>query len=137
MRRLLLTGALVVTALGLSLTTAFADSGSSNGKGTDVTHYNVTYVWSGAQSVNCIGVHQIGKNFPGTPGTTGTGGQDSFTCTTTDGQPFSAYITAGETLTQPFAGVGWLSDYNGALATSFAGIVSADGTSFTAEAGYY
>jgi hypothetical protein len=100
---------------------------------------NVTYQWIGSQSVNCIGIHKSGGKYGGTATT---GGQDSFTCTSTDGQPL-ALITAGETLTQStwaILGFCWSSDYffwlNGSTvcATSFSGTVSATGTSFTAVA---
>jgi hypothetical protein len=134
MKRLLVMAVLVVTALGFSVTTGVAAA-----SGTTVAHYNVSYIDPVVGPVNCTGVHQYGKNFPGTATT---GGQDSFICTSTTGVPLTG-VTPNQVLTQPFLGVGWWSDYfiqlNGShiLATSFSGTVSGSGTSFTAVAGYF
>src|SRR5579863_5777359 len=140
MKRALLAALVAATAaLSLSATTALA----KGSEGVTVAHYNVTYPWSvdadgTVHSVNCTGVHQTGKNFPGTATS---GGQDSFTCTSTDGTPL-AFLTAGEVLslsTWNFGGCDltvapscWLSDYFGQFglnvaATSFSGSVSETG----------
>ena len=83
--------------------------------------------------MTCTGVHQTGKNF-------GQNGQDSFTCTA---QPVGAVLTnviPNETLTLGTIG-GWLSDFGSLTgqfyyATVFNGVVSSDGTSYTAVANY-
>jgi len=138
MRRLLLTGLLVVSALGLSATVAFADSGSSNGQGTDVIHYSLAYTDVNGP-VNCVGVHQTGKNFPGTATS---GGQDSFTCTSTTGLPLTGGAFAGQVI--PIGAGGWQSDYFfGAFHISvlntlaFSLIVSADVFSYSGVADYF
>jgi hypothetical protein len=138
MRRLLLTGALVVTALGLSMTTAFADNGNGNGNGTDVFHYSLAYT-DVFGPVNCVGVHQTGKNFPGTATS---GGQDSFTCTSTTGLPLTGGATPG--LVFPLPVKNWQSDYFlGAFGISVLNtipsslIVSSDVFSYSAVVGYY
>jgi hypothetical protein len=138
MKRLLSTGVLVLAALGLSMTTAFADNGNGNGKGTDVFHYSLAYTDANGP-VNCVGVHQIGKNFPGTATA---GGQDSFTCTSTTGLPLTGGAFPGQVI--PIAVGGWQSDYFfGALHISvintiaFSLVVSADNFSYSGVAGYY
>ncbi len=138
MKRLLSTGVLVLTALGLSITTAFADNGLGNGKGTDVFHYSLAYTDVNGP-VNCVGVHQIGKNFPGTARS---GGQDSFTCTSTTGLPLTGGAFPGQVI--PISVGGWQSDYFfGAFGISvintipFSLIVSADNFSYSGVAGYY
>jgi len=138
MKRLLATGVLVLTALGLSMTTAFADSGTSNGKGVDVIHYSLAYTDVNGP-VNCVGVHQTGKNFPGTATS---GGQDSFTCTSTTGLQLTGGAFPGQVI--PIAVGGWQSDYFfGAFGTSvintipFSLVVSADNFSYSGVAGYY
>ena len=137
MKRLLLTGVLVVTALGLSVTSALADSGTSNGRGTDVIHYSLAYT-DFAGPVNCVGVHQTGKNFPGTAIA---GGQDSFTCTSTTGLPLTG-VTPGQVVALPVKG--WQSDYfSGAFGIQVLNtipsslIVSSDVFSYSGVVGYY
>jgi hypothetical protein len=105
MKRLLMTGLIVLAALGLSTTVALADNGSGNGNGTDVIHYSVSYT-DIFGPVTCTGVHQTGKNFPGTA--TG-GGQDSFTCTSSTGLPLTGGATAGQVIS--LGPGGWCSDY--------------------------
>ncbi len=141
MKRLLMTGLFVVAALGLSTTVALADNGSGNGNGTDVTKYTATYVDFQVGPVECTGVHQNGKNFPDS--STGmSGGQDSFTCTSTTGLPLTN-VTPGEVVTLTTFG-GWISDYfiqtahggNVIFANSLMLTVSSDGLSYGGEAGY-
>jgi len=138
MKRLLSTAVLVLTALGLSITTAFADNGTGNGNGTDVFHYSLAYTDVNGP-VNCVGVHQIGKNFPGTATS---GGQDSFTCTSTTGLQLTGDAFPGEVI--PIAVGGWTSDYFfGAFGIGvtntipFSLIFSADNFSYSGVAGYY
>jgi hypothetical protein len=145
MKRLLVMAVLVVTALGFSVTTGVA---ASSGTGTSVAHYTVSYIDPFFGPVTCTGVHQSGKNFGGTaitgPGPSGpytppsgTGGQDSFTCTSTTGLPLTN-VTVGESLSLATFG-GWKSDFaplGGELATSFTGTVSGSGLSYTAVATY-
>ena len=138
MKRLLSAAVLVLTALGLSITTAFADNGTGSGKGTDVFHYSLAYKDVNGP-VNCVGVHQIGKNFPGTARS---GGQDSFTCTSTTGLPLTGGAFPGQVI--PIPAGGWQSDYFfGAFGISvvntipFSLTVSADNFSYSGVAGYY
>ena len=108
--------------------------GSVNGNGTQVAHYTATYSDYFFGPVTCTGVHQTGRNF-------GQFGQDSFTCTA---QPAGAVLTnvsPNETLTLSIFG-GWSSDYYNYfgvshLANAFNGVVSSDGTSYTAVANSY
>jgi hypothetical protein len=145
MKRLLVMAVLVVTALGFSVTTGVAAP-----SGTTVAHYTVSYTDPNFGPVTCTGVHQTGKNFPGTPvtgpgpsgpyiPTTARGGEDSFTCTSTTGLPLTG-LTAGQSLSlATIPGGAWLSDFaplGGEAASSFTGTVSADGFSFTAVATY-
>jgi hypothetical protein len=147
MKRLLVMAVLVVTALGFSVTTGVA---ASSGTGTSVAHYTATYTDNFFGPVTCTGVHQSGKNFGGTPitgsGTTshpysptsGTGGQDSFTCTSTTGLPLTN-VTPGESLSLATFCCGWNSDFGplgGEAASSFTGTVSGSGFSYTAVATY-
>src|SRR5258708_17998122 len=92
MTRLISTGVLVLAALGLSTITAFADNGTGNGSGTDVFHYSLAYTDLNGP-VNCVGVHQIGTNFPGTATSRG---QASFTCTSTTGLPLTGGASAAQ-----------------------------------------
>jgi hypothetical protein len=138
MKRLISTGVLVLAALGLSVTTAFADNGTGNGNGTDVFHYSLAYTDLNGP-VNCIGVHQSGKNFPGNATS---GGQDSFTCTSTTGLPLTGGAFAGQVIPLPVGG--WQSDYFfGAFHISVINtipsslIVSADVFSYSGVVGYY
>ena len=152
MKRLLLIAGLAIAALGFAVSPALADSG--NGAGTTVAHYTAVYTDPFFGPVSCTGVHQAGKNFPGTAITgsgtwddpyipaTGRGGEDSFTCTSTTGLPLTN-VTSGESLslatftTPPFTG--WNSDFvplGGEAASSFTGKVTADGFSYTAVAIY-
>jgi hypothetical protein len=138
MKGLLSAGVLVLTALGLSITTAFADTGTGTGRGTDVFHYSLAYTDVNGP-VNCVGVHQIGKNFPGTATS---GGQDSFTCTSTTGLPLTGGAFAGQVIPLPVGA--WQSDYFfGAFGISVINtipsslIVSADVFSYSGVVGYY
>jgi len=133
-------------ALMVSLTITLAESngwgppgahqppqgGVDHGNGAQVWHYTATYTDPGFGPVTCTGVHQGHRNF-------GPLGQDSFTCTA---QPAGAVLQGvfpNETLT---LGPGfWVSDYYAligqfVLNTAFNGVVSSDGTSYTAVANY-
>ena len=105
MKRLLMTVLLVVAAMGLSTNAALADNGTGSGNGTDVFKYSVSYT-DIFGPVTCAGVHQIGKNFPGNATS---GGQDSFTCTSSTGLPLTGGATPG--LVIPLAPGDWVSDY--------------------------
>jgi hypothetical protein len=137
---------LIVSSMALmaSLTIAVAGSsqgepggwiinGKVNGNGTKVIQYTASYNDSFFGSVTCTGVHQTGKNF-------GTWGQDSFTCTAQPAGTALSNVTGSQPLTLANLG-GWSSDYaaligQSYLATAFNGVVSADGTSYTAVANY-
>jgi hypothetical protein len=99
--------------------------GGTAGNGTSVTHYMAAYNDPVFGGVSCTGVHQVKK---------GGATQDSFTCTSTTGQPLAGGITPGATFT--WAPNTWISDYNGVLDTSLTGTISADGMSYTAVATY-
>ena len=106
---------------------------TGNGKGAQVWHYTAGYTDSFFGEVTCTGVHQTGKNF-------GPNGQDSFTCTAQPEGAALQNVIPNETLTSGIFG-GWQSDYwvflgNSYLATAFNGVVSSDGTSYTAVANY-
>jgi len=133
-------------ALMVSLTITLAGSngwlggglppnGGLNGNGTQVVHYTTTYGDPVFGQVSCTGVHQTGKNFP-------IPGQDSFTCTAQPaGTPLSN-VVPNQTLTLGNGIPGWLSDFYGMqggfyYATAFNGVVSSDGTSYTAVVKYY
>jgi hypothetical protein len=146
MKRLLVMAVLVVTALGFSVTT-----GVAAGNGTSVAHYTVSYNDPNLGPVTCTGVHQSGKNFPGSTAITGpgpsgpyipgsgTGGQDSFTCTSTSGLPLTNLLPGQSLTLANLPGGGWASDFaplQGELASSFTGTVSSDGFSYTAVATY-
>jgi hypothetical protein len=150
MKRLLLIAGLAIAAIGFSAGPVLADSG--NGSGTTVAHYTVSYVDPFFGPVTCTGVHQAGKNnFPGTAitgsgtwtdpymPTSGRGGEDSFTCTSTTGLPLTN-VTSGESLSLATLPYGiWLSDFiplGAEAASSFTGKVTADGFSYTAVAIY-
>jgi hypothetical protein len=105
MRRLLMAVLLVVGAMGFSTGAALADNGTGNGNGTDVFKYSVSYT-DVFGPVTCTGVHQIGKNFPGNATS---GGQDSFTCTSSTGLPLTGGATPG--LAIPLLPGQWFSDY--------------------------
>lgn len=130
MKRLLLIVGLAVVALGFSVVPVAANNGIQ------VTHYTASYTDPFFGPVSCTGVHQTGKNFPGTDNGFGVavGGQDSFTCTSTTGSPLTG-VTPNETLSFAVIG-GWISDYDRQFANSFAGMVSSDGFSYSAVAGY-
>ena len=106
-------------------------NGKANGNGTQTTQYTATYIDSFFGSVSCTGVHQDKKKGQS---------QDSFTCTA---QPAGATLNGvypGQPLTLATI-TGWSSDYSTligqyALASAFNGVVSADGTSYTAVAKY-
>jgi len=107
--------------------------GGVKGLGAHTDKYTASYTDPFFGPVTCTGVHQAGKNF-------GVFGQDSFTCTA---QPVGAAlqnVAPNQTLTLATFG-GWYSDYGAlkgqfVLAIAFNGIVSADGTSYTAVANY-
>jgi hypothetical protein len=125
MKRLLVMAVLVVTALGFSVTTGVAASTSK----VTVAAYTVAYPDPFFGAVTCTGIHKSGGHY-------GTGGQDSFTCTSTTGLPLTN-VTPGEKLTlASLPSSTWLSDYNGASAISFSGTVSSDMFSYTAVATY-
>ena len=129
-------------ALMVSLTITLADThgfgnlppnsywsnGQVKGLGTNIVHYTATYPDYYFGQVTCTGVHQTGKNF-------GQGGQDSFTCTAQPAGAVLQNVTPNEMLTLSMFG-GWVSDYNAAFALAFTGVVSSDGTSYTAVANY-
>jgi hypothetical protein len=107
---------------------------SNNGVHTTVA-YSVSYTDAIWGPVTCTGTHQYGKQWPGT---TTTGGRDSFTCTSTSGLPVTG-AAAGQVYT--YAVGGWASDYaplNGATNTiAFTVTVSLDGMSYSGVAAYY
>jgi hypothetical protein len=126
-----LLGAIVLAFAGIAMAgTVVSSPGSSansgaNGKGTAVTHYVATYTDSVFGPVSCVGVNQVKAKQPM---------QDSFTCTSTTGQPLT-WGTPGAAFT--WGANTWLSDYNGtSLDTSLNGTLSADGMSYTAVATY-
>ena len=109
-------------------------NGGSKGLGAHITHYTSSYTDPFFGPVTCTGVNQTGgHNF-------GPLGQDSFTCTA---QPVGAVltnVTPNQTLALGTFG-GWQSDYASLTgqfyyATVFNGVVSSDGTSYTAVANY-
>src|SRR5215470_14856123 len=107
--------------------------GGVTGNGTNVWHYTATYADYFFGQVTCTGVHQVGKNF-------GQWGQDSFTCKAQPAGASLTNVTPNQTLTLGTFG-GWNSDYynligGGYPATAFRGVVSSDGTSYTAVANY-
>jgi hypothetical protein len=108
-------------------------NGGVKGIGTQIVHYTSSYTDPFFGSVTCTGVHQSGRNF-------GQWGQDSFTCTAQPAGAALQNVTPNETLTLSIFG-GWYSDYynlsgQGLLASAFSGVVSSDGTSYTAVANY-
>jgi len=111
-------------------------SGGVNGLGAHIFHYTSSYTDPFFGPVTCTGVHQEGKNF-------GPWGQDSFTCTAQPaGAALGNNVTPNETLTLGIIG-GWYSDYGNlknppqvVYASAFNGVVSSDGTSYTAVASY-
>ena len=139
-------------ALMVSLTitlagTGFGNNGAlspSNGGakllGANISHYTSSYNDPYFGSVTCTGVHQQAgaknnQNF-------GPQGQDSFTCTAQPAGAALQNVTPNETLTLSIFG-GWYSDYfsvaypeSFVLASAFNGVVSSDGTSYTAVANY-
>jgi hypothetical protein len=131
MKRLFVTAVLLVTALAFSVTTGVAASASK----VTVAHYNVRYTDQVVGPVDCIGIHKSGGKYGGTAGIPGTGGQDSFTCTSTTGSPLTG-VTPNEAY--PLAVNTWASDYNGALNTIATTLtVSADGFSYSGVVSYF
>jgi hypothetical protein len=133
-----LTLALLITGSAFAATGGNSGSGTSgsvngNGKGTATIQYKSSYTDPFFGPVRCTGVHQSGKTVAFSQG------QDSFTCTSTSGSALTN-VTPGEALSlSTFSG--WISDYFNLLgqtvyATSFSGLVSSDGFSYTAVAGY-
>ena len=132
---------LAAVVAGLALfsvsATALADNGAGNGNGNGVvvTQYRAAYSDFFFGPVSCAGVHQTGKNF-------GLYGQDSWTCTSTTGNPLRN-VLPGESLSLNTTG-GWYSDYYAfavtpgfvVFATGLTGTVSDDGLSYTAVANY-
>jgi len=106
--------------------------GSVNGNGTQVIHYTAGYIDSFFGSVTCTGVRQTKKD---------SSVQESFTCTAQPGGALLTNVSANQTLTLGTFG-GWQSDYatlmgwSYPLASAFNGVVSSDGTSYTAVANY-
>jgi hypothetical protein len=143
-KRFMFIAMVVVAALSMSAT-AFAGNGNggsppptdggSTGKGVSTTKYKVAYTDVFYGPVSCAGVHQEGKNF-------GDWGQDSFTCTSTTGNPLRN-IAPGQSVSLSTTG-GWYSDYYYFVAspsfilfaTNLSGTVSDDGYSVTAVANY-
>ena len=109
-------------------------TGEVKGSGAQVWHYTASYTDSFFGPVTCTGVHQEGKNF-------GTYGQESFSCTATPAGALLTNVYPNETLTIGVFG-GWQSDYapligkSYPLANAFSGMVSSDGTKYTAVANY-
>jgi hypothetical protein len=111
-------------------------NGGSQQIGAHIVHYTSSYTDPFFGSVTCTGVHQTGKNF-------GPQGQDSFTCTAQPAGAALQNVTPNETITLSTFG-GWYSDYYNlpslgsttVLALAFNGVVSSDGTSYTAVANY-
>jgi hypothetical protein len=121
-------------ANGVSSTSGNSALTGNQGKGMSVTHYDVKYQDPLLGWVECVGNHQVSKNTPN--------GQDSFTCTSTQGGLTTFYggeqiptLTSLESI-QGVASPGWYSDYNGAPAQSFSGSVAANNMSYTAVATY-
>jgi hypothetical protein len=143
-KRFMFVAMVVVAALGMSAT-AFAGGGNggappptdggSKGKGVSTIKYTATYNDFFYGPVSCSGVHQEGKNF-------GPYGQDSFTCTSTSGNPLPN-VAPGQSLSLSTSN-GWFSDYYYFVAspsfvlfaTGFTGTVSDDGYSYTAVTNY-
>jgi|SRR5215468_1544725 len=130
-------------ALMVSLTIALAGNGwgqggtpppsdgGIKGLGTQVAHYTSSYTDPVFGPVTCTGVHQTGKNF-------GYWGQDSFTCTAQPAGAVLPNVSSNQTITVGFGG--WYSDYyfllNQFVLGALNGVVSSDGTSYTAVANY-
>jgi hypothetical protein len=147
LQRLELLLAAAAVTLSMSAGVAAASSGGGNppptfggshGKGTTTVKYMVSYVDALGNPVRCTGVHQTGKNFPGT---TTLGGQDSFTCMSTTGSPLVG-VTPGQVFTLA-TGV-WNSDYFLSAfgeyiynTAPFTLTVSADRMSYTGVAPFY
>jgi len=120
----------VLAALSLS-GTALAE----NGNVTTVEHYRSAYNDYFYGPIACSGAHQTGKNF-------GQWGQDSFTCTSTTGNPLPG-VSPDQSIDLATTN-GWYSDYWYFIAspgfrlyaTSLTGQVSDDGMSFSAVASY-
>jgi len=108
-------------------------TGGVNGQGTQIVHYTSSYTDNLFGAVTCTGVHQTHRNF-------GQWGQDSFTCTAQPAGAALQNVIPNETLTLGILR-GWYSDYYNLTgqtlwATAFDGVVSSDGTSYTAVASY-
>jgi hypothetical protein len=110
-------------------------NGGVKNLGAQIEHYTSSYTDPYFGPVTCTGVHQSGgKNF-------GQMGQDSFTCTAQPAGAALQNVTPNEMLTLSMFG-GWYSDYYNqaggelVLALAFNGVVSSDGTSYTAVANY-
>jgi hypothetical protein len=143
LKRLLFITAIVAAALSMSATalansgdgTPPQTSGGSQGKGASIVKYTASYTDYFYGPVSCAGVHQTGKNF-------GLWGQDSWTCTSTSGNPLPS-VSPGQSLTLATSN-GWFSDYYYfavspgfvLFANSLTGTVSLDGFSYTAVANY-
>jgi len=111
--------------------------GGVSGMGTQVVHYTASYTDYFFGQVTCTGVHQTGKNFGYGPSSA----HDSITCTAQPAGAVLQNVTPNEMLTLSIFG-GWYSDYyyyiknQYILASAFNGVVSPDGTSYTAVANY-
>lgn len=117
--------ALVAALLGV-IVLAFAGVAMAGSNGTTVTQYKTSYndVY-GFGPVSCSGVHQVKKD-----GST----QESFTCTSTSGQPLPN-VSPGQVIN--WGPNQWISDFDHAsLDKTFTGTVSADGMSYSAVATY-
>ena len=109
-------------------------NGGAQGIGAHIVHYTSSYTDPFFGPVTCTGVNQTHKNF-------GPLGQDSFTCTAQPAGAALQNVTPNEMLTVSIFG-GWISDYwnlktgQFVYALAFNGVVSSDGTSYTAVANY-
>ena len=136
-RGLTLLAAIGVLAMGAG--TAGTAAAGTETNGTATVKYRVAYFdLAFFRGLDCKGVHQTGKNFPGDETS---GGRDNFTCVSTTGDPVPN-LTPGQSLT--LADIpGWYSDYFSSVyalsvpATRFDGRVSSDGFSFSATAEYF
>jgi hypothetical protein len=128
-------------ALGLCLVMAVpalaAGAPPTSNKGGNTTiQYSASYSDLGGP-VTCTGIHQYGKQWPGTATT---GGQDKFTCTSSTGSPLTN-VTPGQVW--PFPVAQWASDYFNSIGLSvtntvaFSVTVSSDGFSYSGVAQYF
>jgi hypothetical protein len=136
----LLAGAALL-ALGGGAAPAWGGDGAqgASGNGTTTVKYDVSYVDLNLFGpIECSGVHQVGKRFPGDAMS---GGRDVFACESTSGEPLPG-VAPDQELTLDDLGF-WFSDYFSSAfglsvaATRLDGLVSSDGFSFQAVAEYF